>query len=743
MKEQKMPSVWMAKWITPEEKTEPEVRKPAGVLRKSFRVEKTEDAALYATAHGLYRLFLNGEEVSQDRFTPGCDQYDKRLQVQRYDVTPLLRPGENQVEVLLGDGWYRGCSGIDGVRNLYGEDLSFLCQLEVAGTPVLVTDAGWEASQSGPVRMTDLELGEEYDARREEITQWHEARELDFGFEHLVPTETVPVREQERFLGKPFTAPNGETVYDFGQNLAGYTELEVTAKGGEVIRLVHGETLDENGNFTIANFQPGERNKSGGIRQEIVYTCKPGLNRYKPSFSLFGFRYAKAESPFSPEELRLTAHAVYSEMKATADFHCANEDLDRLFQNSLWSMKSNFCDIPTDCPTRERAGWTGDAGVFAPTGLLLMDSAPVWRKWLANARLCQREDGKMAYIIPQNGPGGQIAEMFSASVGWGDACVLVPWALYQNTGDQSVLAENYDMMKRWVDFLARRTKERRPGAEETPYSDYIIDTGMDYGEWCEPGANVMETMQRAFQQGQPEVATAYFAYSAQLLSQIAALLGRGEDVAHYRALSEKAKEAYQWLWKNTVLGKSQRQCEYVRPLAFGLLDHETEKQAAAELDRLVRENDYHLNTGFLSTPYLCQVLAEHGYSDTAYRVLLQPECPGWLYAVKRGATTIWETWDGVREDGTVHDSLNHYAYGAVSGWLLSGVCGIRYRFDRLVLAPQANAALGWAEAIYDSPRGRIVSRWEVQKESGRFTYHFEIPEGVEAEILLPGRAPRR
>lgn len=498
-------SDWTAKWITPEEICEPEIRKPAGYLRKTFSVQTVGEARLYCTAHGLYQVFLNGERVGEDCFTPGCDEYSHRLCYQTYDVSPYLRPGENQITAVLGDGWYRGCNGIDGVRNLFGEDLSFLAQLETDGQPALVTDGTWEASQEGPIRMTDLELGEIYDANRETITDWHPARVLDFGYGNLVGVEAVPAREQESFPGKPFTAPNGDIVFDFGQNLAGYTEIELDAAGGEELVLVHGETLDENGNFTIANFQPGERNKSGGIQQELRYICKPGHNYYKPSFSLFGFRYAKLVGEVPAQAVRVTAHAVYSDMEETTSFRCSDDGLNQLFQNSLWSMKSNFCDIPTDCPTRERAGWTGDAGVFAPTGAVLMDSYTVFRKWLANARVGQHEDGKMPYIVPKNGPGGQISEMFSASVGWGDASVLVPWALYRVSGDKRILEENYGMMKRWVDFLSARAKESRPEAEPGPYSDFIIDTGMDYGEWNEPGANVMATMQHAYQHGQPEV----------------------------------------------------------------------------------------------------------------------------------------------------------------------------------------------------------------------------------------------
>lgn len=732
---------WRARWITPEESCDPEVRKPAGYLRKQFEMPSFDEVRLYGTAHGLYNVFINGKRLGEAVFTPGCDEYDKRLSYQTYDVTEYLHEGENEIQVVLGDGWYRGCNGIDGVRNLFGEDLSFLCQLEADGRPVLCSDSSWEASQRGPILMTDLELGEIYDAGMEEILLWYPAREMSFGYDNLVGTEAVPILELESFEGRLFTAPNGDKVFDFGQNIAGYTQIIADGTGGEKISLIHGEALDENGNFTIENFQPGERNKSGGIKQEIHYTCKPGHNDYKPSFSLFGFRYAKLTGDFPAEKLRLVAHAVYSDMGVTSSFESSSAELNQLFKNSLWSMKGNFCDIPTDCPTRERAGWTGDAAVFALAGVRMMGSATVFRKWLANVRACQHEDGRMAYIAPHNGPGGQISEMFSASVGWGDASVIVPFALYNFTGDKAILKENFLMMKRWVDFLVERAKQKRPEEEENPYSDYIINVGMDYGEWNEPGASVMETMQKAFQYGQPEVATAYYSHSAKLLSRISGILGKKEEQIYYSEISERAREAYRFLWNRDIYKKTKRQCEYVRPLAFELLDSEDKEKAASELNRLVKENGYHLNTGFLSTPYLCQVLADNGYADTAYELLLQKEYPSWLYAVEKGATTIWETWDGVRKDGTIHDSLNHYSYGAVSGWLIGGVCGIKYSFDRLILEPIVNPKLGFAKAELDSPRGRILSSWKYDGERNSFAYEFEIPAGVNAEIRIPGREP--
>ena len=379
---EKMPACWQAKWIDPELPHEKDARQPASVLRRAFTLEETENAILYITCHGLYEARLNGRRVGDFVLAPGVGDYNKRLTVQAYDVSELLRQGENELTVTLGDGWYRGNNGIDGLSCLFGEDLALLCQLELDGRPVLCSDESWQASQEGPTRLNDLEKGEEYDARREKIQAWHGVTTRHFGYTNLFPTESVPVLEQERFPGKLLTTPNGETVIDFGQNLAGYTELRVTAKAGQKITLWHGETLDENGNFTQKNFDPGDRNKNGGIPQRLDYICKDGENVWKPCFTIFGFRYAKVETDLDLTDAAFTAVAVYSEMPQTGFFECGNADVNQLFHNSLWSMRSNFCDIPTDCPTRERAGWTGDAGAFTPTAVYLMDCYPVLRKWL-------------------------------------------------------------------------------------------------------------------------------------------------------------------------------------------------------------------------------------------------------------------------------------------------------------------------------------------------------------------------
>ncbi|MBQ9592260.1 MAG: family 78 glycoside hydrolase catalytic domain [Lachnospiraceae bacterium] len=733
MKKDGLPEAWQARWIDPEPAGMPEGRRPASVLRKHFTCGKVQEARLFITCHGVYEAVLNGQRVGDFVLAPGTGDYRRRLTVQAYDVTGLVREGENELLVTLGDGWYRGSVGIDGLTNYYGTDLALLCQLEADGQVLCASDGTWEASQEGPVRENDLQQGESYDARREAIAGWHPVTVRDFGYENLAPTESVPVAEQERFAGRVFTTPNGESVVDFGQNLAGYTEIRVKAHAGQRIVLWHGETLDENGNFTQKNFDPGDRNKNGGIPQRSTYICREGENVWHPRFAIYGFRYAKVEGDIPAEEITYTSIAVYSKMAQTGFFSCGNEDVNRLFENSLWSMRSNFCDIPTDCPTRERAGWTGDAGAFAPTAVYLMDCAPVLRKWLGECRLVQKEDGLVQNIAPVNNSGSMISNMLQGSAGWGDACILVPWALYEAYGDRAVLEENYEMMAGWMRFCEKRASKTRIQNLRNPYRKYLMDEGFHFGEWCQPDVDNMAAMKKTMMSGAPEVATAYYYRSAELMAKIAAILGREADAEKYAEIAEGAKKAYRYTCTKKGVIRSDRQCEYVRPLAFGLLEGEEAVRAAGELNTLVVQNGYHLNTGFLSTPDLCRVLADYGYTETAYRLLLQEECPGWLYAVKNGATTIWETWDGVRADGTVHDSLNHYSYGAVTGWLFGGVCGIRLREGRLTIAPKPHPSLGHARAEWHSPAGTIVSSWKYEGE--RWMLDVQVP--MPATVVLP------
>lgn len=726
---------FQAKWINPEPECDPTVHKPASYLKTSFEAAKPTCARLYITCHGLYEAHINGVRVGSFVLAPGTSTYDKALAYQTYDVTELLREGTNEVTVLLGDGWYRSCSGVDGDRNLYGEDVALYFQLEAEGRVICISDENWVASQDGPLRENDMQQGEIYDATREQITRYHPVRVEDYGVKNLLCSNSLPIVEKERFEGRILRTPNGETVIDYGQNLAGYVEFTLQAHAGDKILLTHGETLDENGNFTAENFQDRKRHKENGTRQEVLYLCKEGENHYKSRFTIWGFRYARVETDIDLTRARFTSIAVYSDMEQLGTFACSSPSVNQLVQNSIWSQKSNFCDVPTDCPTRERAAWTGDMGVFADAGIYLEDCYPVIRKWLGECRRNQYEDGKVANIAPKNNNPGFFSGMLAGSVGWGDASIIVPYALYKRFGDLRILEENYEMMQRWYHFLEGRAKQKplnpMKRLKRNPYRKYTIETGVDYGEWCEP--DVESTMAMRTPQG--KVATAYFAYSGRLLSEIAGILGRTEDAENYRKTAENAKKAYRHIATEDGKILSDRQAQYVRAIAFDLLSEEEKAQAAAQLNALVAENGYHLNTGFLSTPSLCPVLAEYGYVETAYRLLLQDTMPSWLYAVKKGATTIWETWNGIDEAGKPRESLNHYSYGAICGWLFQGVCGIRLAGDKITIQPTPHKLLQHAKATYQSPLGEIISGWRYEEDG--LVFEIQIPSNTQAEVILP------
>uniref|UniRef100_UPI003FEE25FE family 78 glycoside hydrolase catalytic domain n=1 Tax=Gemmiger formicilis TaxID=745368 RepID=UPI003FEE25FE len=394
--------------------------RPASYLRKTFTAAKGE-ARLYITAKGLYAVWLNGVRVGDMVLAPGSFTGNKHLAAQTYDVTQYLRDGENELLVALGDGWHRSTGGVDGDRDLFGDTLGVLFQLEVNGKPVCISDGTMQATQCGPIRQNDMQQGEVYDARFEgNLTGWHGVRTYRDDLP-ITGINTVPILEHEAFPSKLLQTPNGETVLDFGQNIAGYVEMALTARAGQKVKLTCGEALDENGNFTQENFQDRARHKEGGTAQMLELVCKEGKNHFKPHFTIMGFRYAKIETDADLTDAVFTAHAVYSDMAVTGKFACGNDAVNQLVKNSIWSQKGNFCDIPTDCPTRERAGWTGDMGVFIETGLTLMDCYPVAEKWLAECRLNQYPDGRMANIAPPNARPGYMTPMLCMSAGWGDA----------------------------------------------------------------------------------------------------------------------------------------------------------------------------------------------------------------------------------------------------------------------------------------------------------------------------------
>jgi alpha-L-rhamnosidase len=769
-------SDWTAEWIEPDWDEDPKAFNPCPYLRRSFTLDAPVSAArLHITAHGLYEAWLNGERVGDQVFTPGYTPYDKMLQYQVYDVTSMLQTGENVLGAILGDGWYRGKVYITGNRNVYGERLGLLALLIVEtaeGAQVLVgTDAGWRAT-TGPILKSDMKDGEIYDARLElpgwsgtgyDDGAWKGVRVAPHSKANLVASMGVPVRRKETFKPTLIRTPKGETVLDFGQNLAGVVRFRVQGPRGTTVRLHHGEALDEDGNFTIAHLMTfGKPDPDKKPFQLVDYTLKgEGIEEYEPRFTVHGFRYVKVEG--YPGELNpddFTSVAIYSDMSPTGTFECSDPLITRLHTNVEWSMKSNFLDLPTDCPQRERAGWTGDAQIFTPSAAFLMDTRAFFRKWLKELTIEQFTNGMVGNFVPNPYrliKSGLISlEKLDGSSGWGDVATIMPWALYQAYGDSQWLEDQYESMKAWVAYVRGRAAKKNwtktlsrkylSDKERRAREHLIWDTNYHWGEWLEPNDAGMLKMGTGVLKrvvlGAPVVATAYFAHSTRLLARAAAVLGKMEDAAAYGALADEIKAAYaaEFIGPDGRI-EPDRQASYVRVLAFDLAPEHLKPAIVGHLVRLIRAADTHIGTGFLSTVFLCEVLAEHGHLDVAYELLNQKTIPSWLYAVTKGATTIWEAWEGIDESGKPHVSLNHYSPGAVINFLHRKVAGIEAAepgYKRIRIHPMPGGGLTSARATYESVHGPIASAWE--QADGVMRLSVTVPANTSAVVTLPGAA---
>lgn len=741
------------------------------VFRQFFdRKDELKSAKLFLTAHGIYEAEINGQSVTENKFTPGLTSYYFRIQVQEYDVTSLLCEGRNELRVTVGDGWWRW-------NNNFGYTLALLGQLVLTYTDgseeIIATDENFEVTTGSIVR-SDLQMGETYDARIEP-QGWQPAilctEHTEGG---LITTQGVPVREKELFSGKPFRDSAGNLVIDFGQNIAGYVKMTLrNTKPGQTVHLKHGEGLDLEGKFSTANCDGGKKEF-----QEIAYICKGGeVEEYTPHFAVFGFRYALVEG-IEDGDCVFTAIAVYSDMEQTGDFKCSNPLINKLVENARWSQKGNFLDVAVDCPTRERNAWTGDAMIYCRTASWFMDVYPFFRKWLADQRIEQYSSGKLGITFPSTssvhnpeelkrvqavnpamalaGPDGD-GNIGEDSVGWGDSAVWIPYQLYLMYGDKAILEEHYDTAKRWLDYSLCCMKEKNPMyADRLWYAngdgDYIYDTRFHYGEWNEPlpptpevielfakGGTAADYVVHMAKYGKPEVATAYTKRSCDNMAHMAEILGKTEDAEKYAALSGKMKAAYnQYLIGDDGEIQKGHQAAYIRALALDMVSDTKKPSVIDQLKKELEVADYHLNTGFLSTVYLLPTLCDNGLTEEAFRILEQTDLPSWLHPVTAGATTMLECWDGMDK---FRDSLNHYSFGAVCQFLFEYVAGIRPRFDqpgflKFDLRPvMGGGTLTWAKAEYKTRFGMIRSAWE--REGDIFHYTCTVPEGTTACLTLP------
>lgn len=734
-------SDWTARWISGDYDPKPKERYPADEFRKQILVPEFVKARMYITACGLYEARLNGKKIGDGVLTPGLTVYDKRIQYQVYDIGEALCPGENIWDITLGDGWYRGKMGVFGASSVFGERTSVLAQIEVVDIEGnihrFITDEAFRWCNDGAIRFNDMKDGETVDASCVPSYQG-KANVLEQKIQ-VCCSNNVWVKEQETFSPKVLVTPDGSTVLDFGQNIAGYVEFSIKGTKGHTVCLTMGEMLDETGNFTLSNlvmdfeFAPDYCDDSRF--QTITYTC--GSNNretWKPKFCVQGFQYVKLDN--WPEEVReenFQAIAVYSDMEELSQFHCSCADLERLVKNTLWSVKGNFLDVPTDCPTRERAAWSGDAQLFFDTGCYFMDFRAFFRKWIRDIFDDQAEDGKIYNIVPKVAPHEGMNLAVEGSSGWVDAGILIPYRYWKHYGDVELLRTYYQSMKRLADFLVSRmgdTSDPELDRKLPPHElrRYIVTTGFHFGEWNEPESSGTDPADPKY-----EEATAYLIYSLRCFSEIAELAGEEADAAYYREIAERAKEAYQFYFLGDGSISSARMCKYVRPLALELADENTKKKLQEGLVRLVREGGHHVGTGFLSTPFVLQVLSDAGYREDAYQMLLNDRYPSWIYEIRQGATTVWENWDG-------QASRNHYSNGAACDWIFRTVCGISIqRENHFRIAPEPGGGLTEAGLVYQSLYGEVSCTWK--KESGKIQYHIHIPAGCTASAVLEGKDP--
>ena len=732
------PADWTARMISP-------AAGPAPLVRKEFRLGgPVVSARLYVTAHGLYRASINGRPVSDDAFAPGWTTYHHRLRYQTYDVTGLLADGGNVVGAQLADGWFRGrLTFVKGKRDVYGDTLGLLAQLEVVldgdRTVIIGTDGSWRSS-AGPVTSADLYEGEHYDARLEQPgwsapgfddRDWLPCPVTGFDSAALVAPDGPPVRPvAELPVREVLTSPSGATLLDFGQNLVGTLRVQVSGPRGSVVRLRHAEVL-EHGELGVRPLRTAAAADSYTLRGDTAG------EQWEPRFTFHGFRYAEVTG--WPGELRredVTAVVYHSDLERTGWFECSDPLLTRLHENVVWGMRGNFLDVPTDCPQRdERLGWTGDLQVFAPTASYLYDCAGFLTSWLKDLAADQTADGVVPLFVPRVDLRGPFAEPLPQA-GWGDAAVLVPWVVYQRFGDTGILRRQYRSMCAWVDGLTARLGTGTL-FDQPPFQ---------LGDWLDPAAPPDNPAAAATDP--ILVATAYRVRTAEVLSDIARVLGEDADAVRYAELADGVRQAFRDEYV-TPHGRvaSDSQTGYALALEFSLLPREEQRARAAErLVEAVRMKRHKIATGFLGTPLICDALVSAGAIDDAYQLLTQKDCPSWLYPVTMGATTIWERWDSMLPDGSINPgemtSFNHYALGAVADWMhrvIGGLAPGAPGYQVINVAPRPGGGVAWARTAHLTPYGRAAVSW--RRADGNLAVDVTVPAGTTAVVTLPGTAP--
>lgn len=710
-----------AKMITsdfPEEETACPVFTKAFSLKKNIR-----KARLYATAQGVYEVSLNKEVVGDYRMAPGWTSYHNRLQYQIYDITKELKC-ENEIEIVVGNGWYKGIFGFYCRPNIYGDKVGAFAEIHVeyedGSREVIVTDESWSV-RTGVIRYSEIYMGETIDTDNPEIVTGNVAvKEFDTSI--LTAQENEPVRITKRISGKELIiTPKGEMLVDFGQIITGVVELRIKGEKGQKIVIKHGEVLDNEGNLYSETLRQA--------KSIDTFICNGKEQVFCPKFTFHGFRYICVEGLTECNPDMFTALVIHSGMAKTGDFSCSNQKVDRLQKNITWSQRDNFLDIPTDCPQRdERLGWTGDAQVFAGTAAFNRNTALFYAKWMRDVSAESSLEKGVPHVVPD------ILGSYSSSA-WSDAAVIIPWTVYQVYADKGILGENWKCMHEWVDYIKNQCGKNG-----------LWQSGFQYGDWL--ALDKEESADRTGATDKYMIANAYYLYVTDIVSKTAKILGYSEDAAKYEKLYNETLEAFREEYY-TPTGRivSETQTGAVLSLYFNLAREKDRERILSTLITNIENHKNHLSTGFVGTPYICHALSENGAHEMAATIFMKEDYPSWLYAVNMGATTIWERWNSIKPDGTFDESgmnsLNHYAYGSIGDWMYRKVAGLsplEPGYKKFQIKPMFVKGIEECEVSYDSVYGKIVAKTACK--AGKIHIHVEVPANTRAVIILPEKEER-
>ena len=733
---------------------------PAVMMYRRFQAEDSiARARLYITAHGVYEFYINGERTTDVCLAPEFTTYDKLLKYQVYDVTDAVKGGENAIGIVIADGWYKGKIA-NGRGCEYGDNPGLLLELDITyadgRTERICSDKGFIFSYDSPYLRADIYNGETYDARKHvkdfgsvsmDISGWKPVHETPFDKSVLTAQTDAPIRPVKELEPKAlYVNGQGETILDMGQNIAGHIRISgMEGDAGTEIVLEHTEELAPDGSFTYPFI-----GKVQAQRDVYIFNGED-MENWEPSFTYHGFRYVRimgqGKTSWKPEQFK--GIVIASDNEKAGEFRCSDERLNRLQENIVWSQIGNMIGTPTDCPTREKAGWTGDVVVYATTACFNQSLLSFYKEWLKSVRAEQLENGVIQNTVPliKN----YIQQLGGGSVGWGDVILTLPWDLYRIYGDRSVLEENYEAMKKWMGYLEDMAFNQLPPeaegltGEALENQHYLLNTGFHFGDWLVPSIvneeGFADGPRSSFLTGFP-VATAIFAGNTDIMCEIARILGDEAAEEKYSVLGKKIRKAFTdtWLMEDGTL-QNDLQGLYVLALQMNMVPEEKRERLLERLTERIEENHGCMDTGFMSVPYILDVLSENGRRKEAHRLLYQNQCPSWLYEVEHGATTMWESWNAIKPDGSKDGcSFNHYAFGCVGNWIYKNLLGIRnagVAYERVIIEPDFEAGLSWAKGYYNSVHGAICVEWE--KKEKEIILQIEIPVNVRAVVRIAGQ----